>query len=58
VRQVRAAYYADLPNPVAEEAGSMREIHWGRAVLTICRRALRRIRLRRPSVLAVLDSSV
>lgn len=34
----------------------MREIHWGRAVLPICRRALREIRLRRPSVLAVLDS--
>jgi hypothetical protein len=36
----------------------MREIHWGRALLTICRRALRAIRLRRPSVLIVLDSSV
>ncbi len=36
----------------------MREIHWGRAVQTAYRRALRGIRLRRPSVLAALDSSV
>ena len=36
----------------------MREIHLGRAIQTTCRCALRRTRLRRPSVLAVLDSSV
>lgn len=36
----------------------MREIYCGHAVLAICRRALRRIRLPRPSVLVVLDSSV
>jgi hypothetical protein len=36
----------------------MREIYCERAVQTFCLRALKRIRLRRRSVLAVLDSSV
>ncbi len=36
----------------------MREIHLGRAVQTVCRRAARGIRLRHPSVLGALDSSV
>jgi hypothetical protein len=56
VRQVRGARTKQTCLTWRWRRGLVREVHWGRAVLTISRGALRGIRLRHPSVLAVLDS--